>query len=62
MIFTMAPFTVFFVPVRMVMSSTHLDWHIDMLCRVSHGFVISVGRGMLDRLVVDMGLGMSNWF
>ena len=57
----MAPFTVFLIPLFMVMNSRNLDRHINVLCRVSHGFVIDVGRGMLDRLVVDRGDCMLNW-
>ena len=57
----MAPFTVFLIPLLMVMDSGNLDWHINVLCRVSHGFIIDVSRGMLDRLVVNRGDRMLNW-
>ena len=37
------------------------NWHIYMLCSVSHRLVIDMTSCVLDRLVVNMGLNMLNW-
>ena len=37
------------------------NWHIDVLCSISHRFVIDMTSCVLDRFIINMGLNMFNW-
>ena len=48
--------------VPVLMRNFCCDWHVHMLCSISHGLVINMGSSVLQRLVVNMCLCMFHWF